>query len=73
VGDRLGSVEPGKWADLVIVRGNPLADIRNTRNVDVVIRGGQVYDPRLLLASAEGRIGPRDASEQERWMPAGFR
>jgi hypothetical protein len=73
VGDRLGSVEPGKWADLVIVRGNPLADIRNTRNVDVVIRGGKVHDPRLLLASAEGRIGPRDASEEERWMPAGFR
>ena len=38
----LGSVTPGKLADLVILRDNPLEDIRNTRTVDTVIQGGRV-------------------------------
>jgi imidazolonepropionase-like amidohydrolase len=73
MGDRLGTVEAGKWADLVIVRGNPLDDIRNTRNVDAVFRGGRMYDPRELLASVEGTIGPRNASEHDAWAPSGMR
>jgi imidazolonepropionase-like amidohydrolase len=57
-GDKLGSIEPGKFADLFIVRGNPLRDIRNTRRVRVVMKSGVVYDPAELLKSAEGKIGP---------------
>ncbi|HEY9426318.1 MAG TPA: amidohydrolase family protein [Gemmatimonadaceae bacterium] len=38
MGDRLGTVEKGKLTDLFVVRGNPLAKIRNTRRVQVVIR-----------------------------------
>jgi len=56
-GDKLGSIEPGKFADLFIVRGNPLRDIRNTRHVRVVMKSGVVYDPAELLRSAEGKIG----------------
>lgn len=68
VGDRLGSVEPGRWADLVIVRGDPLADIRATRNVETVVKGGVVYEARALLAAVEGTIGPRDAAELVDWQ-----
>jgi imidazolonepropionase-like amidohydrolase len=57
-GDKLGSIEPGKFANLFIVRGNPLRDIRNTRHVRVVMKSGVVYDPADLLRSAEGKIGP---------------
>jgi len=60
VGDKLGSIEVGKFADLFIVRGNPLRDIRNTRHVQTVIRAGVVYDPAELLRSAEGKIGPKE-------------
>ncbi len=40
----LGTLEPGKLADLFIVREDPLADIRNTRTIDTVIKNGQVLD-----------------------------
>lgn len=40
----LGSVEPGKLADITVVDGNPLTDLRATRNVRVVIKGGEVMD-----------------------------
>ena len=57
-GDKLGSIEPGKLADLFIIRGNPLRDIKNTRNVRVVMKSGVLYDPAELLKSVEGKIGP---------------
>lgn len=37
----IGSVEPGKLADIVILSKNPLADIRNSRTVETVIQGGR--------------------------------
>lgn len=67
VADRLGTIEPGKLADLVIMRGNPLADIRNTRNVHQVVRHGVVYDARALLASMKGKLGPVGAEDLARW------
>jgi imidazolonepropionase-like amidohydrolase len=46
----LGSIEPGKLADVTIVEGNPLTDIGATRNIRTVIKGGEVvdtaYDPK---------------------------
>lgn len=39
----LGSIEPGKVADLVILDANPLDDIRNSRRIDRVMQGGVLY------------------------------
>jgi imidazolonepropionase-like amidohydrolase len=40
--DRLGTLEKGKLADIVAVKGNPLEDISNLRNIRFVMKGGQV-------------------------------
>lgn len=43
-----GSVEAGKNADIIIVDGDPLQNIRNIRKVTIVIKDGNVYDPLAL-------------------------
>ena len=43
IDDRLGTLEKGKIADLVAVRGNPLDNIKLTRNVNFVMKEGVVY------------------------------
>lgn len=47
--DKLGRIEPGLLADLVILRTNPLDDIRRTRDIESVVRGGLVVSPEDLL------------------------
>jgi imidazolonepropionase-like amidohydrolase len=41
--DRLGTIEPGKWADIVAVSGDPLKDIKELQHVKFVMKGGVVY------------------------------
>jgi hypothetical protein len=48
--DNLGSIEKGKLADLVVLNANPLTDIRNTRKIEMVFRGGVASTPASLLA-----------------------
>lgn len=45
----LGTIEKTKIADLVIVSGDPLKDIRNTRNIELVIKDGRVVNREKLL------------------------
>jgi imidazolonepropionase-like amidohydrolase len=40
----VGSIEPGKYADIVAVPGNPLDDIKLMQKVDFVMKGGVVYE-----------------------------
>jgi len=44
--DRVGSIEPGMYADIVAVDGNPLEDIAELEDVDFVMKGGTVYKNR---------------------------
>jgi imidazolonepropionase-like amidohydrolase len=45
---RLGTVEVGKEADLLVLRKSPLKDIANTREIDLVIKRGRRFDPADL-------------------------
>jgi len=47
-----GSIEPGKQADLILVDGDPLTQIRDLRKVRIVIKDGVVYQPQQLHAMA---------------------
>ena len=40
--DRVGSIEPGKFADLIAVAGDPIADIRELEQVRFVMKDGRV-------------------------------
>jgi imidazolonepropionase-like amidohydrolase len=45
----LGTVEPGKVADLVFVRGNPLANVSDAANVELVMKNGVSYTIEEIL------------------------
>jgi hypothetical protein len=59
VDDRLGSVTAGKLADLVVIKGNPVANPAEIRNVTIVFKDGVGYDSPKLLASVKGLVGIR--------------
>ncbi len=44
----LGTVEEGKLADILVVDGDPLADIRHARNVTTLVVDGQLLDPKKI-------------------------
>ena len=50
LGDELGTIEPGKRADLTFLRDDPLVDIRNTRDVTRVMRAGRLFTVRELTS-----------------------
>jgi hypothetical protein len=57
--ERIGSIEVGKQADLVVVKGNPAADINDLENVEIVFKDGIGWDSDCLIESAQGMVGIR--------------
>jgi imidazolonepropionase-like amidohydrolase len=55
--DRIGSVQVGKDADLMIVKGDPSTQIMDIENVEIVLKDGRAYDSNKLLESVRGRYG----------------
>jgi imidazolonepropionase-like amidohydrolase len=55
--DRIGSIAAGKDADLLVVRGNPAADIHDVEKVETVFKDGVGFDSAKLLESVRGRYG----------------
>ncbi|HSR50328.1 MAG TPA: amidohydrolase family protein [Acidobacteriota bacterium] len=68
LGPHLGSIEPGKWADMVAVKGNPLEDIRATRDVVWVMKAGTRHQATSLLEQSKGKLGPTQESEEGAWQ-----
>lgn len=53
----VGTIAVGKQADLVILGGDPSADIANIRKVELVFKQGIAYDPAKLIESVRGKAG----------------
>jgi imidazolonepropionase-like amidohydrolase len=52
-------VTPGKLADLVVIKGDPVARPAEIRNVAIVFKGGVGYDPAKLIEACRGLVGIR--------------
>jgi imidazolonepropionase-like amidohydrolase len=48
-GAKIGSLKPGNFADLVILKSNPADDIKNASDIDTVIKNGVVYQADSIL------------------------
>jgi len=57
--DRIGTLAPGKVADLVVVRGDPSSKISDIENVELVFKDGVGYDSAKLIESVRGLVGLR--------------
>jgi hypothetical protein len=56
---QVGTIAVGKAADLVVINGNPAANIHDITKVDTVFKDGIGYDPQKLLDSVRGLTGLR--------------
>jgi imidazolonepropionase-like amidohydrolase len=54
---RIGTIAVGKQADLVVVNGDPSANIGDVRNVEIVFKQGIGFDPAKLIDSVKGKAG----------------
>ncbi len=53
----IGTLEPGKAADIVVIHGDPSADIRDIEKVETVFKDGVGYDSAKLIDSVKGLVG----------------
>ena len=56
---RIGSIASGKLADLMVVKGNPAANIADIEKVEIVFKNGVGYDTEKLIQSVQGLVGVR--------------
>jgi hypothetical protein len=57
--DRIGTLAPGKQADLVLIKGDPSKRIEEIENVETVFKAGIGYDSKKLIDSVRGQVGIR--------------
>ena len=56
---RIGSIATGKQADLMVVKGNPAANINDIEKVEIIFKDGVGYDSEKLIQSVQGLVGIR--------------
>ena len=57
--DKIGSIAPGRQADLVVIKGDPSKNIEDIENVETVFKDGIGYDSAKLIESVRGMVGSR--------------
>ena len=61
IGKEVGLIAPGVEANFIVVQGDPLKQVQDLQTITTVVRGGEVFDPKRLLALAHEAlaVGPR--------------
>ncbi len=54
-GPKIGAIEPGNFADLVILNSNPLDDIAHASDIDAVMKNGILYPADSILANTPAK------------------
>jgi len=57
--DHIGSLTPGKQADIMLVKGDPSSKIEDIENVELVFKDGVGWDSKKLIDSVKGQVGIR--------------
>jgi imidazolonepropionase-like amidohydrolase len=57
--DKIGTLAAGKAADMVVIQGDPLANIKDMEKVEIVFKDGIGYDSAKLIESVRGQVGLR--------------
>jgi imidazolonepropionase-like amidohydrolase len=55
--DRIGTLAAGKQADMVVIKGDPAANIGDIENIQIVFKDGIGYDSAKLIDSVRGGVG----------------
>jgi len=55
--DRIGTLKPGRSADIVVLKGDPSRKIADIENVEMVFKDGIAYDPKKLANAVAGAVG----------------
>lgn len=55
--ERIGTLAPGKQADMVLIKGDPSKNIDDIENVETVFKAGVGYDSKKLIDSVRGQVG----------------
>jgi len=62
--DRVGAIAPGRFADIIAVRGNPLRDVQTLEKVAWVMKGGVVTKDALGIARVQELMAARKAGDE---------
>jgi imidazolonepropionase-like amidohydrolase len=57
--NHIGTLKPGRQADIVVIKGDPIKDINDIEKVEIVFKDGKGYDPQKLIKSVMGTVGLR--------------
>jgi imidazolonepropionase-like amidohydrolase len=57
--DHIGTLAPGKQADIVVIKGDPSSKISDIENVEIVFKDGVGYDSKKLIDAVKGQVGIR--------------
>ncbi|MBV9887803.1 MAG: amidohydrolase family protein [Acidobacteria bacterium] len=57
--NQIGTIAPGKAADIVVISGDPSANIKDIENVEIVFKDGVGYDSAKMIESVKGLVGLR--------------